>query len=297
MRPRGFSLLEVMISAFIFSALIVVAFTTLRLTTRLTHTGETMIDLQEYGRKALETIAGDLREAGRVLADTSGDGMLDPVTDREYPRFGNFSNTPGPLLLAGLPEEHCQYCPHDINPVTPGCGVPPGYTGLNTFAHAGLQAADHISNNPLFQEPSREVIFIKAADLDGDGKPTTAAGNTIEWDFAGDPARGLPGEIAYVVDVDPSDQVNRIYRTTTTGERVSIAGYVERLVVADYGAPDPDGTPGLTGNQVRVTLYLAKPVGIDCRSYKQMSAADRAGYQVLETRISTFAIMRNSALE
>jgi Tfp pilus assembly protein PilW len=292
--PMGMTLVEIMVASTIFIGMVVAVFAVLRTSSRLARTGETLVDLQEYGRKALEAMVEDLRLAGRTT--------LPAPNGKTYPRLGNFSDqasaNPGILTHAGTPRK--KYAPDGCE--GPGCGVPAGYGGtvpaaaqdtdlrnLNIFFHHGLDTLadgynDHMILSPsdpdyqTYGEASREIIFVLPAGV-LTGNPTYA-GSTAVWD---------PTEYAYVV-TQGSDGINQLEKRTwnptdLTYSRNVIARYVERLQVEDSGAePDlNDDNSNLTSNQLRLTLFLAKKIGTE--------------QTILRTKVTTVVVMRNSELD
>jgi len=266
-RYRGMTLVEIVVSTAILASLAIMVFSVLLVTRRLTSTGDTQIDIQEFGRNALEKMADDLRFSGRTT-----------VGGKQYPRLGNFSNVASTTNVSAT-IAHKLYCPSGVGPMTPGCGVPPGYS--SNFAHPGLTTGlggTHLIVNTAdpeyaqFTEASREVILVQP-QLDVAGRPVISGGSIV-WD---------PTEISYVI-VRGADGVNQLQRRTSTGDVQVVGRYVERMTIEDMGgSPDPDGAADLTGNQLRVTLYLAKPVG-------------NSG-TLLKARVSRLIVMRNSALD
>ena len=286
----GLSLVEAVISTAILSVIMGVLFLVTQTTGNLARTGQSEVDVEEMARRALQRITDDLQQAGRVT-----------LSGKQYPRFGNFSNTPSALYTAAPPsyptsQQHRKYCPvPGVTDPNPGCGVPTGYS--SNFAHPGI--THHYSTDPNFTEVSREVIFVMptvnmppASWLPNQPGPPYANGQIL-WAYTN--SAGVfqyPEEIAYVVNTGP-DGINQLERRTVdgmdglngtlTGQSYAIATYIERLVVDDIGgSPDADGSTTVNKtNQVRVTLYFAQP--------------SSTGGSVIQTQLTGVVTMRNQA--
>ena len=287
--PSGFTLLEIMVSSAILATMLVAVFAVLRTSSRLARTGETLVDLQEYGRAALEVMVQDLRLAGRTT-----------LSGRQYPRLGNFSDLPCTLTRSNGDK---RYCPAGLEAA--GSGIPTGYGGIvsmtaqdtdlrgkNIYLHHGLgrttaSSYPHVILDPAdldyaqYAEVSREILFII---------PTGVLSGTPSYN--GSAPVFDDTEYAYLVTQGP-DGINQLEKRSwdPTGaapnnySRVVVARYVERLLVEDMGgAPDfNDLQSNLTSNQLRLTVYLAKQVSGESN--------------ILRTKVTTVVIMRNSALD
>jgi prepilin-type N-terminal cleavage/methylation domain-containing protein len=287
--PSGFTLLEIMVTAAILASMLIAVFAVLRTSARLARTGETLVDLQEYGRAALEVMVNDMRLAGRTT-----------LGGKQYPRFGNFSD-----LRCTLNRSNgvARFCPNGLEAT--GYGVPTNYGGTvsssagdvdlrgsNIFFHHGLgrstgSSYPHIILDPTdvdygqYSEVSREILFILPAGVLS-GTPSYTGSAPVFDDT----------EYAYVVAQGP-DGINQLEKRSwdPTGvppanySRIVVARYVERLVIEDMGgAPDfNDLASNLTSNQLRLTIYLAKQVSGESN--------------ILRTKVSTVVVMRNSALD
>jgi len=75
----GFTLIEVIISAAVFSILFLAAYGSLTVAVETQTAGTRRVDLQSYGIRALRDIVGELKQTGRV--------DLSPPSDRIYPYF------------------------------------------------------------------------------------------------------------------------------------------------------------------------------------------------------------------
>ncbi len=111
--------------------------------------------------------------------------------------------------------------------------------------------------------PSREIVFVMAEDLDGNGVLTDMLTGEIEWS---------ENEVSYLLVTGP-DGVNQLERRVNNGSPVVIARFVERLCFDDCNTDI-----SIPFGQVRVTLHMRK------------TASDG---RVIRAEYSTLVKMRN----
>jgi hypothetical protein len=163
-RERGTSLLELLISAAI--SLVIFGTFALGVVDGIDWSTQSIgtSDVQEIGRRALETIRRDLVRAGRITIDPATGVLLPAVT----------SNGTAPTALGPAFTHHTQA----LEDIAAGFPVAPEWAAP--------------ANPPPFVAPGselepfglREIIFRVPQDLDGDGRLLSSTTGAIEWSTA-----------------------------------------------------------------------------------------------------------------
>ena len=207
-RPAGFSLVEVMVAGAIFGVVMAASLGTTSVALKAFGEQQQRAALLGDASRALASIERDLRQSGHVAPNP-------PAIAESYPFFFSSGNAGG---------------------------------GNGTLAaHSHAPATLHAPPGNPANGPSREVIFLAPADLDGDGLPTSALTGKIEWGAA---------QCDYVVTTGP-DGVNQLVRRVydpaagAFGRQQVLARRVERIVFDDATT---DAT--LAPNALRVRIYL-----------------------------------------
>lgn len=256
---RAMTLLEIMIVAVIVAFLAMAVMALLMSARSLTATEVTHLDLQEQARRALNAMSERLRNAGR---------FSDVSPARTYPRLFKSSEYP----YAEGYDQNNRHAPEHAPKAPPGLTVNGG--------------------DPTLE--SDEIIYRVPRDMDGDGLlthlNTTTSRQEIEW---GPEEHGFficPGE----------DGVNRLeFRdsSVTSAQRATdqpvmgevLARWVDRLQIQDWTTD-----PTLTSRQLRITLYLTRPLPLK----GSLDAGDESTTrQILSISLTTVVDMRNNQFE
>jgi prepilin-type N-terminal cleavage/methylation domain-containing protein len=294
-RRRGMTLLEVVVVTVLFAALALLAYGAVQSARVFSATNVSYVDLQEYGRQALEFITCRLRNAGRFAVNPPTDEVVALGTPgaREYPYL--FPSGYYPVPYVAYPVGYQEYLspmwnvannqPNQHKPLAPeGVEVGGGDPTLDSSniifrVPRGISPEDPPANGvPRQTVPTGYLGYPLEANAVGLLKTMW---ETEEYSFCIVPGEDGINQLEYRV----ASECRALHDTGRPVEGRVISRFVDRVVFQDSSSD-----PALSHRQVRVTLYLTRVMPAKGALETQPSDVQR-----LSIRVSSVIDMRNNA--
>lgn len=295
-RRAGMTLLELVIAVTLFAGLILVAFGALQSSRMFAATNTTQVELQEYGRQALEFISYRLHNSGRFAVNPTT-GVVVPLTTtgaRIYPWTYTNGYYPSPHINFPTTLGYCQALNPRYNTAGNQNGInqpkaPPGVLvngGDPTLDSSdiifrvpeGISPEDPPANGvPRASVPAGYLNYPLQADATGKMR---IMWSTTEYGFFIVPGADGINQLEYRNSVDASAQL----AASKPVQGQILCRYVDRLQIVDSS-----DDPLLTDRQVRVTIYLTRVL-----PSKGALVATASDTEKISVAISCVVDMRNT---
>lgn len=254
----GMTMLELAVSAAIFSMVLVVSYQALQSMRDFSRTNLTQVDLQEEARHALEDMATILQNAGR---------FTDAPSTRTYPTIYPAGTYPDTSAPNGYNSAN-QHPPKTKPKARPGTNVNGGDPTLNS-----AEIIFKIPQAPDASNPAQNADPLKVDPLHLNYQMPKMNGLNIQWTAEEYglfilPVRADMLTVAGAGESDPNITNMVVFRNSqmppeTTGQRIQgwvIARWVDRIQIQEYNNSTDASLrdPTLTSRQLRLTLYLSR---------------------------------------